>query len=597
MTVSLTDSLVQKSRGTVDQAIKYLKTPSSKLEFTKAYLRELWRLCELTGIDFAFAASQFAHETARGTSDAWIDEGNPAGIGIMDGGQRESMIYDTGEKAARAQMVHLYAYVLGKIPQNSELFNYISLDPRYDNVFSGNMGGTIKRIEQFGNGKWATDPNYAEGIVAHANAGLTTGGTAPTGGNMTPTIIDKYLHVAQDGYAGVNRRYIGANEHKIIVLHIQEGTSWGSWTWFHNTTASSTVFANRDGSIWRLVPEADAPWTNGDVSSPTAAGWRVINAYGSDPNYYTLSIETEGYASSNNAMGWQAWPKPQAQLDAVVWQVKDWMQRYNIPIENVLRHADINQVSRPGCPGDAYYNYVINAVKNSGPVTPVEPVYAKPVPVVDTHGVKWDGKADLQVGTATFRAQKQKVKTQYRANIRQHASRNAAETRAPLEPEKGFSVLGWVNGEEVNGERRWWITEAYSRVHVSATHEKPNIPQIPLPTDPDETTPDPAEKPDNAEFGPKIVNGKPYYSVKEIEGEETRRIKLVADAEARRSAKLGSTVVKTYKKDDIVEAAFFTLGDAVDGEEVWWVLAAEGKKNPIHNGLRIPASKTNVRPN
>src|SRR6478609_1775007 len=334
MTVSLTDSLVQKSRGTVDQAIKYLKTPSSKLEFTKAYLRELWRLCELTGIDFAFAASQFAHETARGTSNAWIDEGNPAGIGIMDGGQRESMIYDTGEKAARAQMVHLYAYVLGKIPQNSELFNYISLDPRYDNVFSGNMGGTIKRIEQFGNGKWATDPNYAEGIVGHANAGLTTGGTAPTGGNMTPTIIDKYLHVAQDGYAGVNRRYIGANEHKIIVLHIQEGTSWGSWTWFHNTTASSTVFANRDGSIWRLVPEADAPWTNGDVSSPTAAGWRVINAYGDDPNYYTLSIETEGYASSNNAMGWQAWPKPQAQLDAVVWQVKDWMQRYNIPIEN-----------------------------------------------------------------------------------------------------------------------------------------------------------------------------------------------------------------------------------------------------------------------
>src|SRR6478609_6135819 len=131
MSISTSDLILQKPRGSVQEAIAYLRSPST---YTQAYVRELWRLCSLYNIDFAFAFAQFCDETARGTSSAWLDEGNPAGIGIFPDGSRESLIYESGEESARAQLVHLYAYTIGRIPTNAELYKYLDLDPRYDNV-------------------------------------------------------------------------------------------------------------------------------------------------------------------------------------------------------------------------------------------------------------------------------------------------------------------------------------------------------------------------------------------------------------------------------------------------------------------------------
>src|SRR5687768_8323800 len=151
--------------------------------------------------------------------------------------------------------------------------------------------------------------------------------------NYSPVIIDRWLHVAQSGYSAVNRRYVGRFGYnpKIIVLHIQEGSNWGSWQHFHTVSASSTVLIGKNGEIWRLVPESDGPWTNGDVASPTAIGWEIINKWGADPNPYSLTIETEGFTGQD---------VPDAQLKAVVWQIHTWMVKYDIPLRYVIRHAD-----------------------------------------------------------------------------------------------------------------------------------------------------------------------------------------------------------------------------------------------------------------
>ena len=53
---------------------------------------------------------------------------------------------------------------------------------------------------------------------------------------------------------------------------------------------------------------------------------------------------------------------PQAQLDAIVWQVEQWQTRYDIPDENVIRHADINQIDKEFCPGDVLYNRVMGII-------------------------------------------------------------------------------------------------------------------------------------------------------------------------------------------------------------------------------------------
>src|SRR6266498_3518654 len=75
-----------------------------------------------------------------------------------------------------------------------------------------------------------------------------------------------------------------------IVLHIQDGTTPGSLSYWVNVQASSTVMANRDGSILKIIPEVQGPWTNGDVMSPTWQANEII-AKGGNPNIWTLSIE------------------------------------------------------------------------------------------------------------------------------------------------------------------------------------------------------------------------------------------------------------------------------------------------------------------
>lgn len=559
--------------------------------------------------DAYMICAQSSHETNVWRSKVWVDWKNPAGIGIMGGGQLDHRPYKNGVEAAKAILIHHCAYTGTVVP--ATWTSWIALDPRYAAALK-KYGGSVTRWNQYGAGKWAEDPDYYSGIIKHREFmdQFKSVDLADDGGTMvTPTIINKYLHVSQDGYDGVNRRYAGTNGRKIIVLHIQEGTNWGSWQHFHSVSASSTVLIGRDGVIWNLVPETDGPWTNGDVCNPTAKGQAIINKYGGDPNRYSLTIETEGFASSNNAMGWLAWPKPQAQLDAVVWQVRTWMTKYNIPIENFVRHADVNQCSRPGCPGDAFYNYVRDALIAGGGSAPevVKPVFADRAPVKDEKGKSWTGANDLTVGTATFHGEKRTVKAREGVTFRSHATRKAGLTRGPMKAGQGFAVIGWVNGEVIDGERRWWITKNYSRVHVSGTVEKPEHVHIELPSE-DTDPQQPNEQPDVIVNGPQIVNGRAYYPVGLFVGEadasgelvpaQGTKVLVTSDkADARRSVTLTSPVRDTFKKGDVLTVTHFVVGDKVNGEEIWWVVQPEdATKNAIHHGLRIPAAFTNVRP-
>lgn len=395
-----------------------------------------------------------------------------------------------------------------------------------------------------------------------------------------PRIIDKWLHVTQDGYAGVERRYRGrfGQKPRIIVIHIQEGSNWGSWQHFHHVKASSTVLIGKNGDIWRLVPESDAPWTNGDVCNPTAKGRSIINRFGADPNVYSLTIETEGYHTE--------WPKPQAQLDSVVWQVRQWMDKYDIPLENVLRHADINQCSRPNCPGNAFYNYVINALKSGGAgKTPTTggstSQYATPMPV-KVDGKAWDGSKDVEVNGVTFFADKRTVTTSAVLNCRQWASSSSGLVRSALPQGTKVEVLGWCVGENVSGENRWWVTQYGTRLWVGGTIEKPK------------RKPAQGAKPDTDGLA-KVVNGIVFYPAGV--DDEGKQIKVTRVGNLHQYAGLGSKVVKRVQTGTTLKALYWCKGDVVDKEYVWWVLAPEdGSDDAIGKGLRIPAAYTNIRP-
>ena len=154
---------------------------------------------------------------------------------------------------------------------------------------------------------------------------------------------------------------------RAIVLHIQEGTTAGSLNWWAsgNADASSSVMAQKDGSILRVISDESAPWTNGDTNKPSAKGKRLIDGIGgANPNLVTVSIEAEGY--------WQD-DMPRKQAEAICWMVTEWMLRHDLTVDDIYRHADFNSVTRPNCPGK-YFDVVMGMLRGSGPVAPIEPL-------------------------------------------------------------------------------------------------------------------------------------------------------------------------------------------------------------------------------
>jgi hypothetical protein len=168
MTLRLTDRIVAPSRGSIDEAMAYAKSKKAqRQDFLRDYLTELWRLCKANGFDFSILVAQSAHETGNwaGTGFAnntnWTRLGNPAGLAITNSENR-SVNYQSGTDAARAHVVHMWAYRYGRVPKGSELEQYTALDGHYNEVFSTNdtrgnpLAGSVRTLGDFNvNGRWA----------------------------------------------------------------------------------------------------------------------------------------------------------------------------------------------------------------------------------------------------------------------------------------------------------------------------------------------------------------------------------------------------------------------------------------------------------
>lgn len=204
----------------------------------------------------------------------------------------------------------------------------------------------------------------------------------------TPKIYDlntDYVHfglTADQAREIMGSKFLNRNggRPEFIVLHIQDGTTPGSLSYWSSSAidASSTVMVNKDGSVLRIIPEKDGPWTNGDVMGPTAEANEIL-ALGGNPNNWSLTVEAEGHPDD---------VMPEGQKQAIVWVVEDWLIRYPKILDHtwsILRHAFINSVTRSRCPG-AYFQPVVDAINAwldtaGAEVPPVVPPEPTPAPV------------------------------------------------------------------------------------------------------------------------------------------------------------------------------------------------------------------------
>lgn len=133
-----------------------------------------------------------------------------------------------------------------------------------------------------------------------------------------------------------------------IVDHIMAGTMEGSDKWLRNpqSQASAHFGIAKDGRIWQWVKETDSAWSNGIVNKPNLAiGWLAkAIADGQWINALTISIEHEGQPGDTFT---------EAQYQATLWLHRKLIAAWNIPVDSnhIIKHADIDGVNRPYCPG------------------------------------------------------------------------------------------------------------------------------------------------------------------------------------------------------------------------------------------------------
>jgi len=135
----------------------------------------------------------------------------------------------------------------------------------------------------------------------------------------------------------------GRNGYKpeLIVVHIMDGTLFGTDTYFADTTSqrSSHYGIGIMGDIHQYVALENSAWTEGNVREPTAK----LLKKNVNPNYYCISIENEGH-NLDLAL--------QPQMHTLISLIYQLCLEFKIPIDrnHIIGHFEIDSIVKGHCP-------------------------------------------------------------------------------------------------------------------------------------------------------------------------------------------------------------------------------------------------------
>jgi len=320
----------------------------------------------------ALCLSQCVKESTLGRDQSARMTKNPLGLMQANGKTLQKFTYWADAVDEWIRRITDLTYKGGVYaPQNISLEQYLVTYVGGPGCWTTN-GGTCANGETWDGENGGSVGLYIQQTVDRLND-YTEGASMATNPYPKPTIYGLGADYGRYGLTQpqankiAGHKFAGRQGKKpaAMVLHIQEGTTKSSLSWWAsgNADASSTVMVQKDGSILRVIPEADGPWTNGDVKSPSAKGQQLLNKIGGvNPNLVTLSIETEGMSGE---------VLPEAAVNAICWQLTEWMTTYGLTKNDIYKHADINSVTRAFCPG-TYFDAVMKRLEGGG-VTPPAP--------------------------------------------------------------------------------------------------------------------------------------------------------------------------------------------------------------------------------
>jgi hypothetical protein len=140
------------------------KQGARNLTALDTFLIQLANNAHAYGLSFDVMVAMSLLETDTWRARHWVDHLNPGSIGITDI-QDFGYDWDDGVEAAHAMTVHFSVYAVG-FDWRMMRDKIIQHDPRYLAVFEAGFAGTCKTLADLGNGKWASDPKYAQKVAA-----------------------------------------------------------------------------------------------------------------------------------------------------------------------------------------------------------------------------------------------------------------------------------------------------------------------------------------------------------------------------------------------------------------------------------------------
>lgn len=360
------------SNGTIEEALAYARSRHAlRLDQVELYVKELFRLCRASGIRFEVAFAQWSDETGVGSDRiAWEGRLNPAGLGI-EPDEDDNIGFDSGTEAARAHLVHLWYYAGGEeLPP--ALAPFAHLDPRKEKVREAGFMGKARHLS-FLSGRWATNLNYANQIVDHANLAFSgledcteevipvpdpIPGQLRFGRVQPPPIVDKTIPNKQPvpGNGVLGYDLLGTRKGRIVgtCVHRMDGGLLGTFNSFSDDNFGALADygvggqfeidhgrPELDGVIWKFNdPEGErTPWANGfnpdngEHASDNADGIAFRRTFAGEEtpwNRRLVSIETSGCLGSGFCGGVET-PVTDKQVESIARLIAYWHDRIGVP--------------------------------------------------------------------------------------------------------------------------------------------------------------------------------------------------------------------------------------------------------------------------
>lgn len=336
----------------------------------------------------------------------------------------------------------------------------------------------------------------------------------------------------------------------------------GERNWLHSGAGGSYVgynFAVDANRIIQLIPLDEVTWHAGTAEG-NKYSWGMEQCLNTDWNAtFRTCAALQGALCA--AMGWN--------VDVALVQHNKWYGKHcPAQIRNKGLWPSAVAMAR---------DFAAQARAAAGGTQPTEPT----TPTVPTHGIPgFDGTKDVTINGTVYHAEKKSITLTSATNVRQWASTDAGVVR--LAEAGKIDVLGWVDGEDVDGVKKWWIVSD-GRLWAGTTEEEATPPPPP-----------PVEEEVKVVTGKNVYKGAVFYSAGSIE--VGRGVKIARAGKGYKISSTTSEVVQELKEGDEFMARLWCFGETVDGENTWWLAGTGNEKNPFEECMRIPAAITTQRP-